>query len=866
MSEGRQRDNGCSQRNINCGGGVDEIDVHSVTPSTISCDLVDGVPIHQLTKYCEEAGEDKKIYPISVIQAIFDARTGIRLDKVLSMCNAIYLEYEGDFEHTVSKVQSVQRRKGLIVTYRDITNTVSTIRYKSTDLSNKAWNNSDNWEGWSFDTAKSDLLDMITAIFSNIEDYPEIYDALKNQINLVVQDVFGHINNYPAVKKIITDTAKDNLDDVLADIFAHLNNYPQIKSAFDDAFRRYINNVFGNVNNYPQVINAIKTGVANVLDNLDQHPDLKAIIEDAVNSKFYFLNLPSASYQRYDPEKTFNDYTRQNISKTIYDELFDAIADGKIIVLYTTDSAKVSKVVTTKVENKDIYLQYVIRDDETDSGNIETIPNIAHFIDVIMSVLGYNTSIYPYNGNLAISNQLIGKTFAEIVGESRDINDFYNTVKQQFIGLFGGYYTDTINLAYITQSDISNIRLNISGMRVIFRDDTNTPEIKDEQPPILNYIAFDANDKCIHASTLEYVSSDKGYKFTSVIPSLTTVHNIKKLYICGQFRNETDLTTGFLIKNLDIIITPSQTNDVDDDKPNIKPEFAIDNIIINGYNNNNQYIGEYIVIRYDFDDFVKYNSNKANSVAILNADDKIGYEQLYPEVVGYEKSFVDQYSPNIGPTQVTVDANEYITVYNPCMNLTITGGVSHYEEKGTRLVKGNFAGKSYVDVYLFNGDVNINVTLNGLKFIPGAQAILTEGARYRFEIFEGFVDVKKIDTDAVSNVIAVVAPTSVASNLPEHDDGSKFLNVTYKDIYGVTKTEELDLVYNDETPGSEYYTGLLYMYGDVLGQSGIQNLDINTIFTDLPNLSVTVTKDNGVTFTKGSSTTTYYYSGRVTLS
>lgn len=674
MSEGRIRDNGCSQRNINCGGSVDGIDVCFVTPSTISCDLVDGVPIHQLTKYCEEVGEDKKIYPISVIQAIFDARTGIRLDKVLSMCNAIYLEYEGDFEHTVSKVQGVQRRKGLIVTYRDITNTVSTIRYKSTDLSDEAWNNSDNWEGWSFDTASSDLLDMITSIFSNIEDYPEIYDALKNQINLVVQDVFGNINNYPTVKQLIVDTTEDNLGDVLADIFAHLNNYPQVKTAFDDAFGRYINNVFGHVNNYPQVVNAIKAGVADVLDNLDQHPDLKAIIENAVNSRFYFLDLPSVSSQRYDPNKVFNDYTRRNISKTVYDELTAAITAGKTIVLYTTHATKSSRVVTTRIEGKDIYLQYFVRVNET------------------------------------------------------------------------------------------------------------------------------------------------------------------------------------------------ETTDPTDNKPDIRPEFIIINIIINGYNNSNQYVGEYIVVGYGFDNFVKYNSNKSNGVLALNTDGKIGYEQLYPEVIGYEKSFVDQYSPNIGPTQVTVDANEYVTVYSPCMNLTITGGVSHYEEKGTRLVKGNFAGKSYVDVYLFNGASNISVTLNGLKFVPGAQAILTEGARYRFEIFEGFVDVKKIDTDAVSNVIAIVAPTSVASSLPEHDDGSKFLNVTYKDIYGVTKTEELDLVYNDETPGSEYYEGLLYMYGDVLGQSGIQNLDVNTIFTDLPNLSVSVTKDNGVTFTKGSSATTYYYSGRVMLS
>ena len=46
----------------------------------------------------------------------------------------------------------------------------------------------------------------------------------------------------------------------------------------------------------------------------------------------------------------------------------------------------------------------------------------------------------------------------------------------------------------------------------------------------------------------------------------------------------------------------------------------------------------------------------------------------------------------------------------------------------------------------------------------------------------------------------------------------------------------------------------------------MNSLDVNTIFTDLPNLGVTVSKQNSVTFTKGSSTTPYYYSAIITLS
>lgn len=44
------------------------------------------------------------IYPLTVIQAIFDGKTGTRLDRILASCNSVYLTWEGTFADTVNKL------------------------------------------------------------------------------------------------------------------------------------------------------------------------------------------------------------------------------------------------------------------------------------------------------------------------------------------------------------------------------------------------------------------------------------------------------------------------------------------------------------------------------------------------------------------------------------------------------------------------------------------------------------------------------------------------------------------------------------------------------------------------------------------
>ena len=64
-------------------------------------------------------------------------------------------------------------RKGYIITYRDVTNINWTQRYNSDDISDAAWTNPDNWEGWSFDTVIKDLAKALEEIIVR-KNYKEI--------------------------------------------------------------------------------------------------------------------------------------------------------------------------------------------------------------------------------------------------------------------------------------------------------------------------------------------------------------------------------------------------------------------------------------------------------------------------------------------------------------------------------------------------------------------------------------------------------------------------------------------------------------------------------------------------------------------
>ena len=277
----------------------------SFDPSKVQCDKEGNMPIHILDKYCEENDTRYNIYPLTVIQAVFDGLTGTRLDRILAACNSVYLTWEGTFADTVNKLDKIYRRKGYIITYRDATNINWTQRYNSDDISDVAWTNSANWEGWSFDTVIKDLAEALEEIFTNIGDYKDFLDIITGFINDFVINVFNNINNYPELIGILSDLVCN----CVKNIFANINNYPALVTCINNAVNSRVDYIFNNIdrfpilknlietkvesrvtyifehiNNFTELLNVIKGNIENIFDNIDNHPNLKVVIENKVES------------------------------------------------------------------------------------------------------------------------------------------------------------------------------------------------------------------------------------------------------------------------------------------------------------------------------------------------------------------------------------------------------------------------------------------------------------------------------------------------------------------------------------------------------------------------------------------------------
>ena len=264
----------------------------SFDPSKVQCDKEGNMPIHILDKYCEENDTRYNIYPLTVIQAIFDGKTGTRLDRILAACNSVYLTWEGTFADTVNKLDKIYRRKGYIITYRDATNINWTQRYNSDNISDAAWTNPDNWEGWSFDTVIKDLAEALEKIFTNIGDYKDFLDIITSFINDFVINVFNNINNYPKLVEIIKNSTVESLPIIIRDIFNNINEYPELKEIFNQYIKQWTKSIFNNISSYPALnqfitnaINAhVETTIGNIFNNIDNYPAIKnLIITNTVN-------------------------------------------------------------------------------------------------------------------------------------------------------------------------------------------------------------------------------------------------------------------------------------------------------------------------------------------------------------------------------------------------------------------------------------------------------------------------------------------------------------------------------------------------------------------------------------------------------
>lgn len=248
----------------------------------------DAVYIQQLRKYCKDNKKWNEIFPVTFIQAIYNAANGNRLDTLLAMYNSIFVEYKGSFATTVAAIDNIVRKKGLIITYFDENNLSWTRRYKLHDTSDINFQNEDNWEGYNFDILVDEIYKAIKYIFTNIDKFPDLKNVLLQQITEVTENIFNNIEDYTNLYNIFKELIKENINNV----FNNINNYTNLKNLINTNIYNRVDYIFNNIDNFKVLLNKINVAILNRVDyifnNINNYPELKQLIINSLQAKQLF--------------------------------------------------------------------------------------------------------------------------------------------------------------------------------------------------------------------------------------------------------------------------------------------------------------------------------------------------------------------------------------------------------------------------------------------------------------------------------------------------------------------------------------------------------------------------------------------------
>lgn len=194
------------------------------------CNIYDASSIQQLTKLVTdiETGnlKDKNIFPTSIIQAIFDGKSGIRLDSILSCFNFLFVPFAGTNEATRLQIPLISRRKSLIITYRNFNDEIILEQYIGDSKADSEWSNRNNWQApfkdgnFIVNIDKEDLRDIVENYFSTDEGRAFIE-------SIIIDNIQGAVNNYFASEEfstLVSNAIQDKVQPVIDELVADVRN------------------------------------------------------------------------------------------------------------------------------------------------------------------------------------------------------------------------------------------------------------------------------------------------------------------------------------------------------------------------------------------------------------------------------------------------------------------------------------------------------------------------------------------------------------------------------------------------------------------------------------------------------------------
>lgn len=373
----------------------------------------DAVYIQQLRKYCKDNKKWNEIFPVTFIQAIYNAANGNRLDTLLAMYNSIFVEYKGSFATTVAAIDNIVRKKGLIITYFDENNLSWTRRYKLHDTSDINFQNEDNWEGYNFDILIDEIYKAIEYIFNNIDKFPDLKNVLIQQITEVTENIFNNIEDYANLYNIFKNLIKENINNV----FNNINDYNEFKNLINTNINNRVDYIFNNIDNFEILLNKINVAILNRVDyifnNINKYPELKQLIINSLQAKQLFtiefsVNGDTLDIINKDELNSYieNNNVNNNALVTFIGKFFDSSNNKLLYNLVFTAFVNTSSAYLnlnncygeTLIINDGKLYKYKINfniDTETPINSPNWITNIRKYDDIPTIEFGYvSTNIY----------------------------------------------------------------------------------------------------------------------------------------------------------------------------------------------------------------------------------------------------------------------------------------------------------------------------------------------------------------------------------------------------------------------------------------------------------------------------------------
>lgn len=479
----------------------------------------DAVYIQQLRKYCKDNKKWNEIFPVTFIQAIYNAANGNRLDTLLAMYNSIFVEYKGSFATTVAAIDNIVRKKGLIITYFDENNLSWTRRYKLHDTSDINFQNEDNWEGYNFDILVDEIYKAIKYIFTNIDKFPDLKNVLMQQITEVTENIFNNIEDYTNLYNIFKELIKENINNV----FNNINDYTNLKNLINTNIYNRVDYIFNNIDDFKVLLNKINVAILNRVDyifnNINNYPELKQLIINSLQAKQLFTIEFSVNGDTLDiiNKDELNSYIENNNvnnnalftfigkffdssnNKLLYNLVFTAFVNtnsnylnldncyGETLIINNGKlyKCKINFNINTETEmSNPNWITYARKYDDIPtfefnyiSTNIYSIADIDDYNKYVNS-FKYNTLVrFIFNESSTTINEYIG--YISKVGSTlriliylQESNDFvYDTI------ISGIIENNELRISRLTNGDILTYlyNANSSGGVVLLDDDTLIP-------------------------------------------------------------------------------------------------------------------------------------------------------------------------------------------------------------------------------------------------------------------------------------------------------------------------------------------------------------------------------------------------------